>query len=222
MKTVIIACRTLEDELNYAMKRVGVAYQVEWIESGLHNTPKKLTARLQELLDSVEADRVLLAMGYCGNSIMGIVPKNYYLIIPRVDDCISLLIGSINERAKVSKQYAAYFLTEGWMRGERNLWVEYQYSVEKYGEEQARSIAEMMYGHYRTLGLLDTGVKPIEPLIQSTRFISEALKLEQKVIPATVTYIEHLLIGPWNKDKFIIKAPGEEITAVDLNYNDYF
>ena len=216
MQTTIVACKTLEDELNLAMSKAGVTYPIEWIESGLHNYPKKLNQRLIECLESIKSDRVLMAFGYCGNSILGIAAGNFELIIPRVDDCISLLIGSNRERAMASAQYSAYYLTEGWLRGERNLWVEYQYTVDKYGEEQARGIADMMYGHYRTLGLLDTGCKPIEPFIESTKIIAETLMLEQKVIPASVSYIEQLLTGPWQDDKYIVKAPGEKITASDL------
>ena len=216
MNTVIIACKTLEDELNRAKKNTGISYPVQWIESGLHNYPQKLNARILEILDRIEADRVLMVLGFCGNSIQGIASKNYELIIPRVDDCISLLIGSAKDRVKISEEYAAYFLTDGWMRGERNLWVEYQYTVDKYGEEEAKSIAKTMYGHYRTLGLLDAGVNPIEPLIESTKIIANTLKLEQKVIPASLTYIEQLLTGPWTTDKFIIKKQNSEITAADL------
>ena len=49
---VIIACETLRDELEFALAGVGDAPQVVWIESGLHNVPGKLHARLQEALDS--------------------------------------------------------------------------------------------------------------------------------------------------------------------------
>jgi hypothetical protein len=216
MKTVVIACRTIEDELNFALKKTGLAYPIEWIESGLHNTPKKLTSRIEELLTDLSADRVLMAFGYCGNSILGILTGNFQLIIPRVDDCISLLLGSIKARTKASEEHAAYFLTEGWMRGERNLWVEYQYTLEKYGEARAKKIAKATYGHYRTLGLLDAGVNAIEPLVESTKVIADTLNLEQKVLPATTVYLEELLTGPWPTDKFIVKSPGEVIDVSDL------
>lgn len=217
MKTAIVACRTLEDELNFAINKTGTTYPVEWIESGLHNTPKKLKARLSELLYGMNVERVLLVMGFCGNSIQGIKTGNFELIVPRVDDCISLLIGSLKERNDVSRKHAAYFLTDGWMRGERNIWVEYQYAVHKYGENEAKNIADLMYGHYRTLGILDAGVNPINPLIESTKIIADTLNLEQKVIPASVSYIGQLLTGPWPEDKFIVKGPKEEITDSDLH-----
>lgn len=216
MNTVIIACKTISDELTYSIKKTGVPYSVAWLESGLHNTPKKLNERLAETFDSISADRVLLAMGFCGNAIQGIKAGGFELIIPYVDDCISLLLGSIKNRAEISSEFAAYFLTEGWLRGERNISVEYKYAVDKFGEEEAKSLAAAMFGHYRTIALLDTGLAPIAPLLNATEYIAKILELEQKVIPATLSYIEQLLTGPWTTDKFIIKRPGEEVTASDL------
>ena len=216
MDTVIIACKTLEDELALAAEKTGIKLSVIWLESGLHNTPKILKAKLQEALDNVSAGRVLLLMGFCGNSILEIKAGDYELIIPRVDDCISLLLGSVENRAKISKEFAAYFLTEGWLRGERNIWAEYLYSVDKYGEETAKSITETMLGHYRTLGLLDSGATSAAILAEKSKIIAETLGLEQRVIPASTGYIEELLRGPWPEGRFIVKAPGEYITAGDL------
>jgi len=216
METAIIACQTLETELGQAMKNIGSDYPIHYMESGLHNTPAKLFRRLSELLGEIRADRVLLAMGFCGNSVAGIRAGDFELIIPRVDDCISLLLGSQKKRAAVSREYAAYFLTEGWMRGERNLWVEHQHAVKKYGEEMAMEIAEMLYGHYRTLALLDTGAEPIEPLVEKTKIIADTLHLEQKILPATVAYLEELLTGPWSPERFLVLPPGTAITQEDL------
>jgi len=216
MNTVIVACKTLEAELRFAMKKTGINYPIVWLESGLHNVPEKLTATLQRILGSVAAQRVLIVLGFCGNSVKGIKAGEFELIIPRVDDCISFLLGSVKVRTGISDKYAAYYLTEGWIRGERNIWTEYQYALEKYGEEEARYIADMMLGNYRTLGLLDSGVEPIEPLIEKTKIIAETLNLQQVVFPATVSYLEELLTGPWIESRFVIKLPGESITAGDL------
>ena len=216
MNSIIVACKTLEAELNEAMNFTGVEYPPVWIESGLHNTPKKLKAKLTEILSEISADRVLLAMGFCGNSIEGIRAGDFELIIPRVDDCISLLIGSVKKRLEISNELAAYFLTEGWLRGERNLWVEHQYAVDKYGQEMAMSIAETLYGHYRTLGILDSGVDDMDSLLEKTEIIAETLKLEQRVIPATTVYLRQLLSGPWPEGMFLIKSPGSEVTMSDL------
>ena len=157
-KTVIVSCKTLENELTEAVKECGCDYEIHWIESGLHNYPAKLNQVLQETFDSIEgAERILLAMGYCGNSIENVRTGDFTLIIPRVDDCISFLLGSCKNRIEISRAYGTYFLTEGWLKGERNIWKEYEYSIQKYGEKTGNEIFKMVLGNYRARAGLDTG-----------------------------------------------------------------
>ena len=216
MKTAVIACKTIEDELNYAMERTGCAYPVFWLEQGLHNVPQKLCEAVQSALDAAGAERVLLAMGFCGNALRGVRVSAGELIVPRVDDCISLLLGSVKRRLEVSREHAAYFFTEGWLRGERNIWVEHQHMLETYGEELTEELEKSMFGHYKTLGLLDCGIAPIEPLIAGTKMIAEGLHLEQKVIPATTQYLCDLLTGPWPPERFLTLRAGQTIGEDDL------
>ena len=216
MKTVVIACKTIEDELNHAMRRVGCDYPVLWLEQGLHNVPQRLMEAVRDALEGSGADRALLAMGFCGNALLGMKTPVAEMIFPRVDDCISLLLGSVQRRLEISGEYAAYFFTEGWLRGERNIWVEHQYMLETYGEEITAELEESMYGHYRTLGLLDCGIKPMDALMEGTRMIAEGLHLRQQIIPASVAYLEQLLTGPWPEDRFVCLRGGEEITSETL------
>ena len=216
MKTAVIACKTLEDELGYAMERTGCDFPVLWLEQGLHNVPQKLLEAAQAALDEAGAERVLMAMGFCGNSLRGLRVPAAELIVPRVDDCISLLLGSVKRRLEVSREYSAYFFTEGWLRGERNIWVEHQHMLETYGEELTEELEKSMFGHYRTLGLLDCGIKPIAPLVEGTKMIAEGLHLTQQVIPASARYLEDLLTGPWPEDRFLTVRGERTITDEDL------
>lgn len=216
MKTAIVACKTIEDELRFAMERTGTDYPIVWLEQGLHNVPDMLRTALQTALDGVGAERVLLAMGFCGNAIRGVSVPVDELIIPRVDDCISLLLGSVARRLEVSREYSAYFFTEGWLRGERNIWVEHQHMLEEYGEELTEELEKDMFGHYKTLGLLDCGIKPVEPLVEGTKMIAEGLHLTQKVIPATTQYLADLLTGPWPPERFITFKKGDGIRDEDM------
>ena len=217
MKTTILACETIRDEISYSVEKACVNYPTIWIESGLHDSPKLLNGRLQKELDTIKSNRVLVAFGYCGNAILGLKTGNYETVIPRVDDCISLLLGSNKQREEISAEYAAYFLTGGWLRGERNILAEYQHSQEKYGKELADMIMEKMYGHYRTLCLIDNGISRIEPLIKDTKAIAYTLNLEQKTIQASVCYIDQLITGPWHTDRFIIKPPYATVTDDDMH-----
>lgn len=219
MKTAVLACETIRCELVRALEDTSSTYPVYWLDSGLHNTPNVLRSRLSETIAKAESDgvgRLLAAMGFCGNSFTEVATGHIELILPRVDDCITLLLGSIQRRRELSETYAAYFLTHGWMRGERNIWVEYQHMVSKYGEDVARDIAGTMFGNYRTLMLLDSGTEPIEQLVESTEIVAETLHLEQKVAPATRDYLAELLRGPWDDEHFVVVSPGSIITAKDL------
>ena len=217
MKQCVVACQTLQDELEYVLGTLRKKLDVIWIESGLHNTPKKLHLRLQETLDGIDGyDRVFLLFGLCGNAVLGLTAGNFHMIIPKVDDCISLLIGSQAQRDKIGREKAVYFLTNGWLRGERNLWVEYQYSIQKYGKETADDIAKTMYGHYKVLGLLDTPAAPIEQLVEKTKIISETFELEQIILPATTQYIKELFSGVWTTEKFVIIQPRCKVRETDF------
>lgn len=218
MGSVVISCETVKKELQQAMENTGRNYPVLWLESGLHSVPRNLHKRLAETLQQAKemGNQMLLAMGFCGNSVAGLKADGFQLIVPKVDDCITLLLGSFRKRQQISRDYAAYFLTQGWLQGERNIIVESRYMKKKFGEAQAKEIGKMMYQHYRTLGLLDTGVDSMEELQKDTAEISDEFGWKQEIFQATLGYLERLLTGPWDKELFIVKNPGEEIQMTDL------
>ena len=94
MNTAVIGCRTIEKELTAAMEQTRLTYPIYWLEAGPHNVPQQLHQALQEQIDRCgDRERVLLAMGFCGNAVCGLRSGPGELVIPRVDDCISLLLG---------------------------------------------------------------------------------------------------------------------------------
>lgn len=214
---MILACETIRDEIERAQKLTSVDYPVVWVESGLHNHPEKLREVLQEHLDAGNNyDRVLMAFGSCGNSVIGLKTGDYELVIPRVDDCISMMIGSVEKRMDIGKAGGTYFLTPGWLRGERNLWAEYEYSRDKYGEETARSIMEMMLEHYVYLGLVDTQSFDTEQFYPEIERIAKELELEPIIIPASVDYLCDLFLGPWESERFVVVPANSIIEEFSL------
>lgn len=214
MNTLIIGCRTTENELLFAMETCGIHYDIIWIEAGLHNMKKKLNQTLQEIIDSaINYNTILFATGFCGNSISGLVARQASLIIPRVDDCASLLFGSCKTKLAWND---SYFLTEGWLKGESNIWNEYQRSLKKYGEKRTKRIFQLMFAHYHWIALLDTGCYDISAFWEQASRIADAFDLDCRVLPATTAYIQALLTGPWDPDRFLMVKPGETITDASL------
>ncbi len=211
MKTAVVACRTLEDELSVAREKTGRAYETFWIESGLHNTPHRLLERVQAALDGCAGfSRVLLAFGFCGNAMAGLRTGDFELVLPRADDCISLLLSSPARRASILH---TYFLTRGWLRGERTLWDEYQYAVAKYGEETGRALFAELLAGYRYLGVIDTGCYPLSEIEAQTARIAGGLGLERTVLSGSPDYLCELLAGPWEESRFLVFPPGAVISA---------
>ena len=198
-REVMIACDTLRTEIEHVMQVHGFDRPVVWIEHLLHNVPTKLTAALQEAIDSIEdADRVLLGFGNCGNAIQGLKSGDFELIVPRLDDCVSLVLGSQRYRERYSREHHAFYLTDGWITGSRTIEVEYNEMIEDYGEEEADYDLLQRY--------LDT-------LMDRTRHLCEVIETEQVVEPATLAYVERLVCGPWPEDLFVHVAPGEIIPS---------
>ncbi|MBN2041194.1 MAG: DUF1638 domain-containing protein [Spirochaetes bacterium] len=216
MSTVLIACNTIKDELYKAIEETGFNHPMLWIESGLHIKPDSLKTRLQQELDHIDnVERVLLAFGYCGNSVIGLKAQNYELIFPRADDCITLMIGSSEKRNRLAKESPRYFITKGWLEYENNIWSEYKATVERMGREKADMVYEIMLKHYEKLGVIETGAYDLENFIKTSTKVASDLKLEHEIIPGTLRFLKKLLTGPWDNE-FITITPNTEVTMSDV------
>ncbi len=214
MKTAIFACRMLEQELCSILQTSGDSYVLKWFEKGLHNSPERLHNALQQELDNLDSDisRVILTYGYCGGCISGLHSKAQ-IIIPRVDDCLTLLLGSHARRLEFSEHGSgAYFLTDAWIDSDRSIAVEYDYTIKKYGPEMGKEIFSMMFRNYSLVALLDTGLSPLAAAEQKSREIADALGLRMEIVPATLDYLRALISGPWPRERFVVLEPGQSLT----------
>lgn len=206
--TIVFACKTMFDEVNLAMRKTGCTWPIYWLEDNLHNFPDKLRRGMQTGLDELDGyKRVLMAFGLCGNAVIGLKTHSFSLVLPRVDDCISLMLGGMDRRVKEEAQKKRIYLTEGWLRSDANIWSEYQYTIKKYGKKTAKYVMDAMYGKYDALTLLDTGAYDLSTLEKKAEKIADAFDLMQETISGTTSMLEGLLMGPWKEEEFIILPP---------------
>ncbi|GAV25201.1 hypothetical protein ciss_11340 [Carboxydothermus islandicus] len=209
---VIIACQTLRDEVEKALKDTGVKYPVLWIDSGLHNYPDKLKTKLQEQIDRISnTENLILVFGNCGNALNGIRATTGRLVLPKIDDCISLLLGSVQKRMEISREAHSYFLTCGWLAHESNIVKEHKRCLEKYGEVRGQKIFKAILAHYRKVILLDTNAYPLHEIEANVKRFAGDVGLDFQVVPGTLSYLKKLFTGPWDED-FIVVERGEKIT----------
>lgn len=212
MSSIIVACKTIHNEVEKAIAETGVTHPVLWIESGLHNWPDKLRAKLQEQISSIDnVEYIIMAFGYCGNSLLGVQSPNAKLVIPRVDDCISLLLGSYRKRQQLSAEMGTYFLTKGWMEYENNILKEYERCVERYGQERAERVMKIMLENYKRVVLIDTGAYNLHDCQDRSCAFACQLGLQHEVVPGSLELLKKLFAGPWD-DEFLVVPIGEALT----------
>lgn len=220
MSTVIITCQTIKNEVNLAIRETGVNYPMLLVDSGLHNFPDRLRRTIQEQIDKIDnVSTIIMAFGYCGNGLLGIRSQNARLIVPRADDCITLLLGSHEIRNRIQNESGTYFLTKGWLDSERNIITEYRECVARYGQDRALRIMKTMFMHYRRLMVIDTKAYELKDVLETTRAFAETIGLTHEQHSGSLRFISKLLTGPWNAEEFIILEPGNELTF-DIIKND--
>lgn len=208
--TKAIVCAAVVDEIP---PRLLQGIETEIIESGLHAEPDKLKTRLQAAIDatSQQVETILLGYGLCAQAVVGLRSGVHTLVIPRVDDCVALFIGSCAlYRQHARSKPGSYFLSKGWIEERITPFHEYEQWVERYGERRARRIVHYLLSGYRRLALINTGQYDLEPYRAFARDIAERFSLELDEIPGSIRLIERWIGGDWDDD-FLVIPPGKEV-----------
>lgn len=210
----VIACATVAEELS----RLGVARErMEVLEFGLHLDPDELRKTLQVSIDAIEGDGdILLGYGLCSYAVVGLKSRSHRLIIPMVQDCISLFLGSEEARmAMLEEEPGTYFLTKGWIEASDSAQQEYVRLKERYGEQRARRVARAMLANYTRLALIDTGNYKMDQYRTFAREQAELLELKFEEIPGSNRLLERMLSGDWDSE-FQVVPPGATVAMPDL------
>ncbi len=208
MKTAIIGCQIIEEELKHYLPE-GV-FQV-WLERGLHDRPEKLRATIQQSLDDLpeEIDTVLLGYGLCGNALDGISSGTKRLVLPLFDDCINMML--TRKRSPTSMYY-----TPAWFVSDRFVGNEFTAYREKFGLETTREIYEMMFANYTDFCLLETGLYNVEDAIPIIETAAKNVGLPWRKEPADTRILRQLATGEWNEKDFWIVEPGQTICMLEF------
>ena len=133
--------------------RIDEDIPVTYLDYGLHIRPEKMTPTLQDQLNALpEPSLVLIGYGLCGNGLAGLKAGPHTLVIPRADDCITILLGSYQSYVQAFReQPGTYYLTKGWLESGSDPLKEYRSYADRYGMQNADSLIDMMYGRYKRL-----------------------------------------------------------------------
>ncbi len=211
-RTKVIACATVIEEM-LPLLPPDVTYQV--LDFGLHLRPENLRTVLQEAVDAAEADTVILGYGLCSMAVVGLT-TNCTLIVPRVDDCIAMFLGSRQAYThQARKEPGTYYLTKGWIEVSDTLLDEYERTIELYGQQRAERMMGRMLKHYTRLAYIDTGQHDQARYREYARRAANRLGLRYEEISGSNTLVKKMLYGPWD-DEFVVARPGETISYLDF------
>jgi hypothetical protein len=209
--TFVIACATVIEEM-LSLLPPDVGHRV--LDFGLHTDPAKLREALQQAIDEVDpkVDMIILGYGLCSQGVIGLRASHATLVVPRVDDCISIFLGSsMAYRQQIESEPGTYYLTKGWIEVGESPFSEHEKVVQKYGLEKAERIYKIMLKNYTRLALINTGHYDLERYRDYARRTAERFSLRYEEIEGSTELVSKMINGPWDGE-FIVVQPGETIT----------
>jgi hypothetical protein len=209
---VVLACNVFEDMLKELLP-LEMAGRVEIYDMALHVTPKKMQQTLQEAIDKIEPPSlIVLAYGLCGNGLNGIRAGKHVLLIPRVDDCVAIMLGSRQDYLQqFRKEPGTYYLGRGWLEADvtrlhaagttdarygADPLTTYQSYVEQYGPETADWLMDQLYQHYKRLAFVTHTQAELEkyrPRVQKIARFCERWGMRYEELVGSDRYVRRLI-----------------------------
>ena len=116
----LLCCEVFRPELEWLAPAFPDAPVIRYHEQGLHDHPDELRRRLCAAIGELEeegATRIILGYGLCGRGMTGVTARRATLVLPRVHDCIPVLLGCPqSELGHISRDGSTYWMSAGWLR----------------------------------------------------------------------------------------------------------
>ena len=212
MNAVILACTTLTDYVLAAQETCRTSYPVVWLDRQYHIEPQQMREKILSALSALpeEVDTVLVSMGFCGGSWQD-VTSSKRIVIPRVDDCVSLVMTTTDEVKPCTKEIGHMYVFGG-ASGGFSIGGIYDSLRQEYDEETAQIVFDMMFANYRNVDIVDTGLYDCYDLAYVERVQADADRIhgELDYVDGSNLLLEKLLSGRWDR-QFLVAEPGTTI-----------
>ena len=158
----------------------------------------------------------MLGYGLCSNAVLGLKTEHATLVVPRVDDCIAMMLGS-NEAfaAESAKARGSYYVAKAYLDECDTIMSEHEKLIEKRGAERAERMMRLLLEHYTRIVLINTGRYDVEPYRARMEAFAETFDLTVEEVPGTTRILDALVEGGWGDD-FVVAPPGHELTLKDF------
>jgi len=208
---MMLACTTLRQEITAVMEEEGLHYPVFYLPSELHLKPENLKNYLCDFIPRlVGVDYLLLPLGRCGNGTVGVPSGNTTLILPKSEDCISLLL-STERLSDVQRDRYSVFYTESWLDYYNSITNEYDRMIAKRGKTRADSLMKSLYKHYKQFIYLDSGYGDREAGLAKIKPLAEAADVELATECVKFGVLRKMITLNFDDEDFLHVPPGGEV-----------
>lgn len=216
-KVKLIVCDVVYDEIK---DQIPEDWEVVKFEKSLHENSKKLREELQkEINKSQDFDIIVLGYGLCGKGVEGLVSDNAVMVIPKCEDCISMFLGSDEERKKqLEINPGTYFLTRGYIGDSDDLLISTFSEVkDRYDEETWEWIKREMLKNYNRLAYIETGNYDSSQAKEIAKRQASKHNLIFEEIKGSNKLLSKITRGNWDGE-FLIIEPGTKV-AMEMFLN---
>lgn len=215
MNTIILSCGNLLDHVAAAQSKMSTNYEVVELDTRLHEFPEKMRSTIDDALKSLDdsVDTVLMAIGLCGGSVSDFpLPKR--LVIPKVDDCITMLLHTDETWHPNLKLGGHLYLTDkidDVMSTENIL----KDLTEKYGV-RGQQLFDRWFQDYHHVDIIDTGAYDCfsQSYMDCAKRNAQLIDCPLAHVPGSNILLEKLVSGRWDH-QFLIGEKGQTLYKED-------
>lgn len=208
---LVIGCPAVLEDLR-SLLPMTMAYRP--FDFGHYANRRELRNALQQAVTECSdlAETIILAYGLCHQGVIGLRASTCTVVVPRVDDCIAMVLGSNEAYGRQSrKEPGTYYLTKGWIEMGQTPLAEHERMTARYGKKRADRIQQTLLKSYTRLAFIKTGEGEQKSYRDQACDIAAQCGLQYEEIEARPDLIEKMISGRWDKE-FMVVEPGETIT----------
>ena len=209
-KTVILSCTSLKDHVELTQKKLKTEYPVIYLSRLYHRDPAEMREHVISALEGLDpkVDTVLVSMGFCGGSWDKVkVPCR--LVIPRIDDCISLLLQTTDEPVSDLKKPDHLYVKDKDPEKESFRGI-FERMTRDTDEETKKRYHEDWMRYYHEIDIIETETNDSRRPEYAAAVKKDAdwLQADLAYVPGSTHLLEKLISGDWD-EQFMVFGPGE-------------